>query len=312
MDIFLKVYCIWFFMSILVTGGTGFIGSNIALELIKQGHDVLITGNDSERQIKGVKKYLQPSFIGLDFDSIGKIDVLFHQAAINDTTNMDKTEMFRANVDSSKKLFEYVIKNGCKQIVYASSTAIYGDSPAPYKEDETLLNPLNSYAESKIALENVVKELGKKHPDVVFVGLRYCNVYGPGENIKGKRATMIYQLAYQMLKENPKIFRDGEQKRDYIYVRDVVKANLLASQAKESCVVNCGYGKATTFNELIRILNKVLGTNRKPEYIDNPYIGKYQDYTECDMSLAKKRIGFAPEFDIEKGIKDYYNSGFLV
>jgi len=312
MDIFLKVYCIGFFMRTLVTGGTGFIGSNIALELIKQGHDVLITGNDSERQIKGVKKYLQPSFVGLNFDSIGKIDVLFHQAAINDTTNMDKTEMFRANVDSSKKLFEYVIKNGCKQIVYASSTAIYGDSPAPYKENKTLLNPLNPYAESKIALENVAKGFNKKYPHVVFVGLRYCNVYGPGENIKGKRATMIYQLAHQMKLGNPKIFRDGEQKRDYIYVKDVVKANLLASRTKESCIVNCGYGKATTFNELIIILNRILGTNIKPEYIDNPYVGKYQEYTECNMSLAKKITGFAPEFDIEKGIEEYYETGLLI
>lgn len=299
-------------MKILVTGGTGLIGSNVALELIKQGYDVIITGTDSERQIKGIKKYLQSSFIGLDFDSIGKIDILFHQAAINDTTNMDKKEMFRANVDSSKTLFEHVIKKGCNKIVYASSTAIYGNSQAPYKENETKLNPLNPYAESKIALERVAKELNEKYFDVVFVGLRYCNVYGPGENFKGKRATMIYQLAQQMLKGNPKIFRDGEQKRDYIYVKDVIKANLLAAKAKESCVVNCGYGKAITFNDLIKILNNLLGTNRKPVYIDNPHIKKYQDYTECDMSLAKEKINFEPEFGIEKGIKDYYDSGFLV
>ncbi|MBI2508206.1 NAD-dependent epimerase/dehydratase family protein [Candidatus Woesearchaeota archaeon] len=299
-------------MRTLVTGGTGFIGSNIALELIKQGHEVLITGNDSEGQVKGVKKYLQPSFVGLDFDSIGKIDILFHQAAINNTTNLDRTEMFRANVDSSKKLFEYVIKNGCKQIVYASSTAIYGNSPAPYKENETELDPLNPYAESKIALENVAKDLNEKHPEVIFVGLRYCNVYGPGENIKGKRATMIYQLAQQILKGSPKIFRHGEQKRDYIYVKDVVKANLLAAKAKESCVVNCGFGKATTFNDLIKILNEVLNLNRKTEYIENPYVGRYQDYTQCDMSLAKERLNFVPEFDIEKGIRDYYESGNLV
>ena len=299
-------------MRVLVTGGTGLIGSNIALELIKQGNEVLITGTDSERKVDGAKKYLQPSFVGLDFDEIGDVDVVFHQAAINDTTNLDKKEMFRANVESSKKLFEYAVKNGCNRIIYASSTAIYGNSPAPYIEDKTKLNPLNPYAESKIIMEQVAKEINDKHKGLVIIGLRYCNVYGPGENFKGKRATMIYQLAQQMLRGNPKIFKYGEQKRDYIYVKDVVKANILASKAKESCIVNCGYGQSTTFNELINILNKILGVKRSPEYVDNPYKDKYQEHTECDMSLAKKKINFVPEFDIEKGIKDYYETGFLV
>ncbi|MBU2639695.1 MAG: NAD-dependent epimerase/dehydratase family protein [Nanoarchaeota archaeon] len=300
-------------MRILVTGGTGFIGSNIVKYLCKEDHEVLITGNDSEIKLTGFKgKYLQPSFIGLDWDEIGRVDIVFHQAAINDTTNLDKKEMFRANVESSKKLFRHVVENGCKRIVYATSTAIYGNSPAPYKENETVLDPLNPYAESKIELEKFASEFNKEYPEVIIVGLRYCNVYGPGENSKGKRATMIYQLAQQMLKENPKIFRDGEQKRDYIYVKDVVNANILASKAKESCVVNCGFGKVVTFNELIRIINSILREERKPIYIENPYVGKYQDYTECDMSLAKEKIGFVPEFDIEKGIKDYYENENLV
>ncbi|MBS3157579.1 NAD-dependent epimerase/dehydratase family protein [Candidatus Woesearchaeota archaeon] len=299
-------------MRILVTGGTGLIGSNLAEQLIKEGYEVLITGTDAEKAISGVVKYLQPSFIGLNWKEIGKVDVVFHQAAINDTTNMDREEMFRVNVESSKKLFEEVVRNGCKKIVYASSTAIYGNSPAPYVEGKTKIVPLNPYAESKAELEKFAEEFGKKHPDIVIVGLRYCNVYGPGENFKGKRATMIYQLAQQMLNRNPKIFKDGEQKRDYIYVKDVVRANILASQAKESCVVNCGFGKPTTFNELINILNNILGTDREPEYIENPYAGKYQDYTECDMALAKERIGFVPEFDIERGIKDYFKTGCLV
>lgn len=299
-------------MKVLVTGGTGFIGSNIAMKLIEKGHEVLITGTDAEFKIPNFKgKYLHPSFVGLDFNAIGKIDVLFHQAAINDTTFLDKNEMFRANVESSKALFEYVIKNGCKKIVYASSTAVYGNLHAPYKEDMGF-QPLNPYAESKIALDELAMKIAKEHPDVTIVGLRYCNVYGKNEKYKDKRATMIYQLAQQMLKGNPRIFKDGEQKRDYIYVKDVVQANLLASQAKESCVVNCGYGKATTFNEMIKILNKVLGLNRTPEYIDNPYGESYQNYTECDMSLAKQKIGFIPQFDIEAGIKDYYDSGELI
>jgi ADP-L-glycero-D-manno-heptose 6-epimerase len=115
-----------------------------------------------------------------------------------------------------------------------------------------------------------------------------------------------------MQKGNPKLFKWGEQRRDYAYVKDVVRANLLAADAKESGIVLCGSGKATSFNDLVAILNKTLGTNRVPEYIDNPYGAGYQSYTECDMTLAKEKLGFVPEFDIEKGIKDYYDSGFLV
>lgn len=101
------------------------------------------------------------------------------------------------------------------------------------------------------------------------------------------------------------------KKRDYLYIKDVVRANFLAAKAKESCLINCGYGEATTFNRLVEILNSVLTLKRTPQYIDNPYEKQYQNYTECDMSLAKKEIGFVPEFDILKGIEDYFKSGFL-
>jgi len=300
-------------MKALVTGGTGFIGSNIVIELINQGYDVIITGNESEQKIPNFKgKILHPSFIGIDWDTIGKIDVLFHHAAINDTQFMDRTEMFRANVESSKKLFEYVIKNGCKHIVFATSTATYGNEPAPYIEGKTKQIHLNPYSESKIEMEKIAMDLAKNHPEVKIVGLRYCNVYGPRENHKGKRSTMIYQLAQQMLHSNPKIFKYGEQKRDYAYIKDVVTANLLAAKAKQSCIVNCGSGKTTTFNDIIKELNKVMGLNRKPEYIDNPYGTNYQNHTECDMKLAKELIGFTPEYSFEKGLQDYYDSGFLI
>jgi len=299
-------------MHILVTGGTGFVGSNLVKELYKQGHEITITGSDAEQDVgKFIKKYLQPGLLGIDWSATGQIDVLYHEAAINDTTLNDREEMMRANLSASMELFEHAVENGCKRIVYASSTAVYGNAPAPFKEDGPI-TPLNVYGESKKMLDEFVAEFVVQNPDVVVVGLRYCNVYGPGEQHKSKRASMIYQLAQQMEKGNPKLFKFGEQKRDWIYIDDVVKANLLASEAKESCIVNCGSGSATSFNEIVEILNEVVGVKRTVDYIDNPFADKYQDFTYCDMSKAAEKIGFKPEYDIKKGIKQYYSTGKLI
>ena len=298
-------------MRILVTGGTGFVGSNISLKLMELGHEVLITGSDAEQKLPGFKgKYLQPDLIGIDWDAVGNVDAVIHEAAINDTTSLDEREMMRANVDASLALFEYAAAHGCKRIVYASSTAVYGATPAPYVEDKGL-EPLNPYGLSKKVLDEKAMAFAAVHPEITVVGLRYCNVYGPRESHKGARASMIYQLAKQMAKGNPRIFKYGEQKRDYIYMKDVVEANLLALEAKESSVVNCGAGEATSFNEIIAILNKTMGLDRAPEYIENPYAARYQNFTQCDMSKAKEKIGFVPKYDVQKGIADYYKSGFL-
>jgi len=295
-------------MRVLVTGGTGFIGSNLALELISHGHEVIITGHDSEQKVPGVAKYMQPGFNGIDWDSLGKLDVVFHQAAINDTTNLDAKEMFRANVDASLELFHKVIANGCQKIVYASSCATYGDVPAPYKEDGPV-NPLNPYGESKVELDKQAMALAQEHPEVTIIGLRYSNVYGPREDHKCHRMSMVTQLANQMVKGDPRLFEFGEQLRDFVYVKDAVQANLCAMKATESCVVNCGSGRAVSFNFIVETLNKVLGVDRKPVWIENPYADRYQIHTECDMSKAREKIGFVPAYSVEEGIKDYYSSG---
>ncbi len=295
----------------LVTGGTGFIGSNLVRTLDAQGWDVIVTGSDAEQKLSGFRgPILQPTFHDIDWEKIGSIDVLFHQAAITDTLVTDREKMFFVNVEAVKPLFASAVNAGCRRIVYASSTAVYGNVPAPYREDGPLA-PLNPYGESKKALDEFAMRFAGGNPDTIVVGLRYCNVYGPGESHKGKMASMVYQLARQMKVGDPKIFKYGEQRRDYIYVKDAVRANLLAAQAGASGTVNCGFGKARTFNDVIATLNRVMGTTRKPVYIDNPYAATYQTYTECDMTRAKELIEFVPEYDLERGISDYAMSGAL-
>jgi len=298
-------------MRTLVTGGTGFVGSNLAFELEKQGHDVVVIGSRAEPALAGFSGTVLYRENGrLPLESIGHIDVLFHQGANADTSILDREQMFRDNVEDSRVLFEYGLKNGAHHITYASSTAVYGNLPTPYREDGPVA-PLNPYGESKAALDTYAMDFARNNPAVRVIGLRYCNVYGPREAHKGKMASMIYQLATQMCQGNPRIFKWGEQRREHIYVKDVVEANIRSLTANESTVVNCSSGVPVSFNELVRILNKVLGLDRVPEYIDNPYEGLYQNHIECDISRMADAFGFRPAYTVETGIRDYFDSGFL-
>ncbi|MFH1750621.1 MAG: NAD-dependent epimerase/dehydratase family protein [Candidatus Micrarchaeota archaeon] len=298
-------------MRALVTGATGFIGSNLTSRLLKDGWEVVAAGMEAEQPIPtGVEKFVIGDLGEINWGDLGKFDVIFHQAAITDTLVSDEAEMTRVNSTEAKRLFEWARDSGCKRIVYASSTAVYGAGNPPFKESDEC-KPLNAYGRSKLALDEFAMDFAISNPAMVIVGLRYCNVYGPGEFHKGKMASMAYQLARQIKAGKPRVFRDGEQKRDYIYVNDVVEANLLATRAEKCCIVNCARGKAISFNELIRNLITVSGFDRQTEYFDNPYAATYQNHTECDMSYAKKMIGFAPKYTIETGIKEYYDSGAL-
>jgi ADP-L-glycero-D-manno-heptose 6-epimerase len=146
------------------------------------------------------------------------------------------------------------------------------------------------------------------HP---IVGLRYSNVYGPGEDHKGKLASMIHQLARQMRAgQKPKIFRAGEQRRDFVYIDDVVQANVKAMTAKETANYNAGAGQSWSFNQVVTELNRVLKTNLEPDYFDNPYAFT-QDKTETDQSLAKEKLGYEPQYDLRGGIDAYHKSGKL-
>ncbi|MCD6422580.1 MAG: ADP-glyceromanno-heptose 6-epimerase [Elusimicrobia bacterium] len=298
-------------MRILVTGGAGFIGSNLSLALEKKFPEAQIFAIDDLRSgsvenLKGFKgKFLKGKIEDKNFlKNLGTFDVIFHQAAITDTTILNKEEMFSVNVGGFENIVEILKEQGT--IVYASSAGVYGNGPVPMKENQKLL-PHNIYAESKVKLDEVAMKIAKEK-NLTIAGLRYFNVYGPREKYKGKSASMILQLAKQMIsKKRPRIFKWGEQKRDFIYVKDVVEANLKALGAGKTGIFNVGTGVATSFNKIIEILNHTLGTDFEPEYFDNPY-GFYQDLTQADTTLAEKQIGFKAKWSIEEGISDYINN----
>jgi ADP-L-glycero-D-manno-heptose 6-epimerase len=299
-------------MKILVTGGFGFIGRNLTERLVKEGHEVTVVASGSEPHVPGVKKILYMGLSGIDWIEVQDKDVVFHQMANNDTLCQDEQEMMRANVHGPMKLFRRAADWGCKKFVYASSTAVYGNSPAPYRED-TEIAPLNEYAKSKATFDKFAKDFveGK---DISVIGLRYCNVYGPGEDRKGRRMSMVGQLmrTIMSLQDHPRLFKDGTQKRDWVYVKDVVEANILAMNHDHSghSIYNIGSGVATSFNDVIETIRNVVQLTEiySTIYVDCPFEERFQNYTECNIEKARNELGFVPSFDLESGIKDYVMS----
>lgn len=295
-------------MRFLVTGAGGMIGANLALHLESQGHEVHALDHFSVGTKDNLKTFNGPVHVGdirtFDYTPLGKLDGIFHQAAITDTTVTDRTLMRQVNVDAFVRLLEFAGQSGCPKVVYASSAATYGKGRVPMRED-AILSPANIYGESKVIMEKTARGFVERNPQVQAVGLRYFNVYGPLEFHKGAAASMIYQLYRQMAQgQRPRIFKWGEQYRDFIYVKDVVQANWKAFEFGGSDVFNVGTGRPTTFNQVISILNKILGTHQPIEYFDNPY-GFYQEATQADATRANSALGFKAAYTSDKGIDDY-------
>jgi len=301
-------------MRILVTGGAGFVGSNLAKYLESPaggGHDVVVLDNFSSGSFTNLVGFKGDVVTGgCDHEPCHRCDVIFHEASITDTTVMDQNLMMRNNVEGFRTVLGWAARWDA-HVVWASSAATYGNLPAPNKITDTP-NPLNVYGYSKLAMERLAEQWSREHSKLPIVGLRYFNVYGPGEQHKGKFASMIYQLAQQMKAgKKPRIFKHGEQKRDFVSIWDVIACNVAAMKATRSGVYNVGCGKAASFNEVIAGLNAALGTKLETEYFDNPY-AFFQNHTEAEISATIADLGYKPKYtNIAEGIAAYKASGAL-
>ena len=293
----------------LVTGGAGFIGSNIAKTLEAQGHEVTVMDDFSKN---GHFKNL----IGFKGDVIAAdcftfmprdmyFDAIFHEAAITDTTVMDQKAMMEQNVEAFKNVLTFAAENEIKKVIYASSAATYGNGPVPNVETQPT-HPENVYGFSKVIMDNVARQFAADNRDMTIIGLRYFNVYGPGEYFKGKMASMVFQLYNQMREgKRPRVFKNGEQQRDFVYVKDIVKINMCALRnGKDTGVYNAATGIPRDYNAIIACLNKEMGLNLEPEYIDNPY-PFFQLKTQADMTKSESKLGYTPDYTLEAGIADY-------
>ena len=299
-------------LNLLITGGAGFIGSNLTLALQEKFPDAHLTVIDDFRSgdfknLAGYREdFIARNLATLDWrEQFGneKFDAIFHLASITDTTNHDQFEQVHDNVESFRRILNFARPTRTR-IIYASSASTYGATTEASVESNSAA-PANAYSFSKVIIDNIALRAAAESPDWIIVGLRYFNVYGPREAHKGVPASMVYHLAQQMKAgQRPRIFKHGEQKRDFVYVKDAVEGSIRALEASQSGIYNLGSGRARSFNELVDILNKCLGTNFQPDYIDNPH-AHYQNFTEADLRKARNALGYEPRFRLEEGVRDY-------
>lgn len=316
--------------SVLVTGGAGFIGSNLAKYLNKhhprakvvvfdrfRDNSCFANGNPTSLgHFKNLLNFKGEIIIG-DLASSAdlarldeyKFDYIFHQGAISDTTCLNQELVLKTNYES----FEYFIKkakNDNAVLIYASSAAVYGNSPAP-NVIGVGESPENVYGYSKWLMDKKLRDLIAKSEenddddnDLRIIGLRYFNVYGNGEYFKGSTASMILQLIEQIkAHKKVRLFEFGEQMRDFVYVKDVIQANIKAIEAQKSGIYNVGSGKARSFNDIVAILKSHFG-EFEVEYFKNPYTF-YQNHTQADISETTKDLFYEPRYSLEDGISDY-------
>lgn len=299
----------------VITGGAGFIGSNLTLTLQEKFPDAYLTVIDDFRSgdFKNLAGYrgdfVAENLATLDWrekfgdPATAGFDAIFHLASITDTTLHDQFVQVHDNVESFRRLLNFARPKKTR-IIYASSAATYGPATEASMESNGAA-PANVYAFSKVIMDNIARHAAAESHGWIIIGLRYFNVYGPREAHKGVPASMIYHLAQQIKAgKRPRIFKHGEQKRDFVYVKDAVEGTLRALDAKTSGIYNVGTGQARSFNELVQVLNKSLGTNFEPEYFDNPH-AHYQNFTQADLTSARKGLRYEPRFSLEDGVRDY-------
>jgi UDP-glucose 4-epimerase len=297
---------------VLVTGGGGFIGSNLAEELVKE-NEVLILDDLSTGRMENIKelvekanvKFIRGSITDLHFlqKSFSNIDYVFHLAAIPSVPESIKDPISSNNVNINGTLNVLIAArdNQIRKVVYASSCAVYGDATIMPIAETATLNPKSPYAVAKLAGEYYCSVFSRVY-NLPTTSLRYFNVYGPRQNPNSEYAAVIPKFMSKILADRPPvIYGDGLQTRDFVFVKDVVRANILAAESRETEVFNIGSGVSMTITELSKTIMDILDKDLKPLH-DGPREGEIM-HSYADISKVKL-LGYLPEYSLEDGLRE--------
>ena len=315
---------------IVVTGAAGFIGSCLVSHLNKAGYTNIVavddfSKNEKDENLNGktlVAKVGRDDFMLWLGEYGGEVEFIYHIGARTDTTEFDTKIFDKLNLNYSKDIWNLAVKYNIP-LVYASSAATYGLGEHGYKDDHSIvekLKPLNPYGDSKNDFDKWILAQVTEPP--FWAGLKFFNVYGPNEYHKGRMASVIFHAFNQINKtDGMKLFRshnenykDGEQLRDFIYVKDVVNVCLfLMEQEQSSGIYNLGSGKARTFLDLTKNTFRAMGKEAMIGFVDTPLDirDKYQYFTEADMQKLYAAGYKTPFHTLEEGVTDYV-SNYLI
>jgi len=305
----------------VVTGCAGFIGSNLTDTLINQGFEVLGIDNlhtgsmDNISTLKSNKNFVFTKANSGEIEKIIKVnskdvETIFHNGIYSSSPMYKENPLLVSRaMEDFISILEFIRKKDCK-LVFASSSSLYNGLQPPHKEDMHIL-VTDFYTEARMTMERLA-ELYHKIYGIKIIALRYFSVYGPKEKSKGRYANLISQFLWAMMKnEQPLLYGDGMQTRDFVYVDDVVQANLAAMKFNGKFeVFNVGTGKSESLKNLIELLNEKLRKKIEPKYIDNK-IKNYVQHTLAETKKSKKMLGFEARISLEEGIDkliEYYRT----
>jgi len=300
-------------MKFLVTGGAGFIGSNIVEELLKQGHSVRVLDNFSTGKRENLKEFNSDIEL-LEGDirsyhivrqAVNGIEVILHQAALPSVPRSinDPITTNEVNVMGTLNILDAAKDAGVKRIVYASSSSVYGDNPVLPKREDMLPNPLSPYAVAKLAGEKYCQVFSKLY-GLETVILRYFNVFGPRQDPNSQYSAVIPKFIKLMANDQrPTIYGDGTQSRDFTYVANVVEGNIFAAtkEIDTPIVMNCATHGQVTINELVNKINKKLNKNIEPIYTDKRPGEILHSF--ASIELIEKKLNWNPKHFFDSGIE---------
>lgn len=298
---------------VLVTGGAGFIGSHIVDRLLSLGTEVAVLDNLSTGKLKNIEHNLKRiKFIQEDLtdnaaleEALDGVEYVSHQAALLSVPESVENpfKYHKVNVGGTLELFIKAEKKGIKRIVFASSSAVYGERVNFPEKETDLPCPISPYAATKLNVEHYANVFSKLH-DLEIVSLRYFNVFGPRQSLKNKYAMVVPKFITCLLKgESPPIYGDGNQERDFTYIDNVVQANILAltSQAAGGEVVNVASGDPRSVNGLLDAIRKITKKNIDPVYLDQRDGDVKKTY--ADTEKAKNVLGLEPKVNFYEGLE---------